>query len=425
MVKLIKRGKRLGLAMVSCALILALAASATIPQVAKAEPGEKIVKIAYHGVYTGALASTGVWVGNGMKDCIRYLNEQGYIPGVRLEFTWQETGGLIPRHITAHKRFKEAGVMAEVSIIGDAAEVLSETLQRDEIPFVVLTYFTEAMVTRPVPWIFSPDATFGDNAAAGLKWFRDQWTEERRPRVGGFGYEHRAYYEFLDGVKWACEQYDMEFVGYEVVPLLGAIDTSTEWLRLAGKKPDVITGVTCGATQVVAMKDAQRLEIQERGITLFDGGYCVAATLHTTRTAANGWYLCVYGAYANPCVSRAPLLKTIFEVREKYRGIGQQELMLDAYMGPWPGVMLIAEGIRLAAEKVGVDNLSGATIRDGIVSVKDLDMGGLMRPITMSNVKPWYGNGFVLFQVRDCMPYPVLEDWWLDYPGFYKTRNYY
>jgi hypothetical protein len=46
-------------------------------------------------------------------------------------------------------------------------------------------------------------------------------------------YDHPSGWSGVEGEKRAAEMGFGEFVGYEVIPLLAAIDTSTEWLKIS------------------------------------------------------------------------------------------------------------------------------------------------------------------------------------------------
>ena len=139
--------------------------------------------------------------------------------------------------------------------------------------------------------------------------FKENWTEERRPRVANFFYDHISGWEGLEGMKWAAEQLGFEHVGQEAVPMLGSIDTSVEWLRLAGKEADLIHCLVCGATAVTTFMDASGLEIQEKGITLLHSGYYIDDSADIVGEAAYGWYTAKW--YPTPVEEDLPGMRTV------------------------------------------------------------------------------------------------------------------
>ena len=67
------------------------------------------------------------------------------------------------------------------------------------------------------------------------------------------------------------------------------------------------------------------------------------------------------------------------------------------------------EGIRLAIEKVGAENVSGRAVRDALVTIRDFDTG-LIPPITLTDEDPIYSAGYRIYQIQGgkILPY---SDW--------------
>lgn len=181
-------------------LIAALLMSGCAP--AGPAPGEKVAKIGLHGLLTGALATTGVPLTQAWRDYIRYADEQGLIEGVRLESTWRDTGGNVPRAVTAYKAHKEQGVVLQLTGKEDDLEAIIGFAQRDEIPFVFIGGYTERVFTRPVPWAFTSTPGKYDEVRSSLLWFRETWKEQRPPRVGGIFMDYGGSYTMIEALRW-------------------------------------------------------------------------------------------------------------------------------------------------------------------------------------------------------------------------------
>ena len=110
-------------------------------------------------------------------------------------------------------------------------------LQRDEMPFVHYLNITEPMITKPIRWVFAACTGYDSEFATFMKWVKDNWTEERPPRFAAIIYDMASGWNTVEGGKYA-DELGVEFVGYEVVPFIGVIDTTTELLRIAAKEPD-------------------------------------------------------------------------------------------------------------------------------------------------------------------------------------------
>jgi len=91
--------------------------------------------------------------------------------------------------------------------------------------------------------------------------------------------------------------------------------------------------------------------------------------------------------YPSPTVeTELPEMKVLLEAAKKYRGY-EPEKMTTWYVVGWTNAMVAVEAIRLAIEKVGIENLSGQSVRDALASIKDFDTG-LLPPGSMSDDKP-------------------------------------
>ena len=105
-------------------------------------------------------------------------------------------------------------------------------------------------------------------------------------------------------------------------------------------------------------------------------------------------------------------MKTIFEVAKIYRG-ENPEWVSHAYVNGWYVASVVTEGIRLAIEKVGLENLTGAAAREGLCSIEDFDIG-MGTILSMNNNKPYFASSEQISQVRQGKVKPVSD--WLSAP---------
>jgi len=314
-----KAWKRIGLGLISIGLVLVLLVSGVVPQVAQAGPG-RAVKIGLHGVFTGGLADVGVPWSEGVLDYVRYLNEkQGGIDGVIVKAEWEDTRALIPRTLTAHKRFMEKGVVAELIIESGPGEALRPFAIRDEVPVIYVGGPTRSMFTPRPRWEFGMCFQVETWLAMPAWWFAEEvWTEERPPRVGLMIFDVAAVRDAIEGAEYFADELGYELIGYEVVPFYGAIDTSVEWLRLLAKKPDIVIVGVYASSLVTLAKDAGRLEIIEKGTPI------CATTLALLQSMvdiigkeAENWYS--LNPYPTSVDTHLPGMKFIYEAAKEYR----------------------------------------------------------------------------------------------------------
>ena len=71
--------------------------------------------------------------------------------------------------------------------------------------------------------------------------------------------------------------------------------------------------------------------------------------------------------------------------------------------------MITVEAIRLAIEKVGLENLNGRAVRDAMATIKDFETG-LIAPCTVIERPPVYNNWIRMYQVKQGKIVPK-SDW--------------
>ena len=405
MARMFKHIKSYGLVTVSIALVLALLMGSVVP--AKAE-SERVVKIGLQAALTGPLASVHIWLNYGTLDCIRFMNERGSPEDVHIESTWYDSRGEPGRTVSAHRRFKEEGVQVEVSFIDTSVEPILSSLQRDEIPMIMTGGSSELMVTKPVQWVFCACWPWALYAVHMLNYLKQTWTEERPLRVGLMGIDYPPSYDLDKAVRKYAPRFGMEYIGGAFPSMFGTLDTSTEWLRLAREKPDWIVLMSFGQTQTVQVKDGARLEIMKKGIKLMAAYPMAQKQIDIAgKRDCEGWLIMRHMPSLAE-IRDLPIGKDIMEAAKRYRGVA--ELTDDAYLLGWTGGQIAVGGIRLATEQVGVENLSGAAVRNALASMKDYDAtSGIMPPVTMSDTWPIYAPWEMVYKVHDGKILPYSE----------------
>jgi hypothetical protein len=117
-------------------------------------------------------------------------------------------------------------------------------------------------------------------------------------------------------------------------------------------------------------------------------------------------------------------MKAAFEAAAKYRDNRPEEIA-GGYIAGWIIARGGMESIRLAIEKVGLENLSGAAVRDGLGSIRDFETG-LLPPITLSNNHPYFMDLYRMCRVQQGKIVPIsewIETPWL--PPWLKAGNFY
>jgi len=411
--KLFRHGKSFGMVAMAIFLAGALLLGSVMP-VKAAE--EKVLKIGHAACYTGPLASTYMPNIIGALDRVTYQNEQGGINGVRVEWVWEATRGEVPRSILAFRRAVAQGAVTCLFCNPSATEALTPRFQALEIPALTSCSLTSRMVTQPIRWVFSYCLGSGPEISVFMKWVKDNWTESRPPKVGLIGMEYACTYEGVETIEELAPQMGVEYIGKEIVSLFPPpVDTSTEWLRLAAKQADWVYIFACGASLVTLLKDACRLEIQDRGIRI-----CTyTAALNNEKIAKTiGEKECngVYSTVAYPSLHEIEGLPEEQLLREVFKKHRAGEEITSGYIMGWLYMATVLEGFRIAVDTVGYENVTGRVVRDSLVRIRGFDTG-LMPPITVDEKYPCASRFFKIYRWEGGEMLPVGE--WLEPPYLY------
>ncbi|MFC1944104.1 ABC transporter substrate-binding protein [Chloroflexota bacterium] len=387
------RKEKIALMGVALIMVLALLVTACDSDSDKDADTEKKVKIGGLLAFTGPASATTKPSGEGWLDYFKYVNEQGGIDGVKVETIWTETALAYQNSLIGHKKFKESGVVLEFGI-GAGIEIIAPLLAKDKVPVLNMMGLTETVWTYPEQWAFVSQAGYGPEYASLLKWIADNWTGEGLPKVGMVMVDYAPGWESVKGVGDIADDLGIEWAGYEAVPRVGVIDTSTELLRLRGKGIDWLTVAHYGGSLVVIMHDYARL-LGDSEIEVTDAIHCLDdISIGIVGEEAEGWY----SMQVTPSPEQTGWwnMPLVFELADDYRNSEPSY----GYLGGVIIGLVMEEALRAAIDEVGYDNLDGSAVRDALASIENLDIG-LIPPVTMTDDRPFYTRMGWMGQVQD------------------------
>ena len=393
--------------LLALALVLAVGISSCVGPAPSQQPE---VKVGLCLAFTGPLASTAVADSIGKIDYLKLTNEKGGISGIPISYSWRDAT-TVPGTLAAHKRLKIQGIMLEMHTGAGFCEAVAPFAQKDETPLLYSGGYTQGMVTQPIKWAFAGTPGFTGEAIAGLEWIIENWKEARPLKLGVLMWDYGPTWDTLKAIEDYAAKQGLQFVGHEVVPMLGAIDTTVEWIRLADKDPDWVYVETCAATLVAVAKDADRLEIQGKPTKIMSCTYGIDTVLDPAGDSAEEWYS-VRELPFTSADAHLPGMKEIHHAAQEYRNLAPDQIS-NMYTRGWLCSMVAVEALRVALEEVGLENLTGSAVREAMVNVRDYDTG-LIPPITINEQKPYYNGYLRIAQVQDGKMKPLPE--WTEIP---------
>lgn len=360
------------------------------------DEGKVTITIGLHTDLTGPAAYSCSHTGYGIEDMIRYYNEEGLIPGVKIELATYNNMVDPARDIPGYEWLRGRGAKVIIAMLHTTAEVLKPYAERDEV-VVLATWCTVPMVDPP-GWSFCFAYHDFERVKAHLKWISEEHWDYGQgiPKVGFVSWDGPSDISTRKGMKEYCQAHPdkFEWVGGFLAPV-GTMTWSGEVEKL--KDCDYIhLGPVC------IQEGAFMRQFQARGYTTTFIGDDALGSCRGFLVDMLGWDA-LDGALS-ACWTRwwndtYPIIELTEELLHKYRP-GQAEDIIhsgQAYIGGAHHAYLYCDILRRAVEKVGAENFDGQAFYDVAVDFR----------------MTWEGYQEISFceTCRDAVDYTSIYEW--------------
>ncbi len=384
---------------------------------APAPAAEKSVKVAQIAFTTGPVADGGLPAAQGGADWFNWMNEQGGIDGIKIDYKWIDTGYEAPRAIAAYQRLKEWGTNVIWSIGTVPNDAIRELAKEDGMPIV--TWGGAAAQYYPVKGnvFFGTGKPHTVEGRAALVWMIKNLKDlPQKPKVALIHPDDAYGWSFANG-----PLYYGDVDGYEIVAnqLLshGALDATTQIRHAIDAKADIIWLTYTAGTGAVVMRDARRLG--------FKGPLAVAHTSTVdyaigklSEGGAEGAY---FNTFSYLLADKKPGMEKVFDMIKAYHpGVDPTRPVggIITWQHGVTAAAVIGEAIRAAVNKVGYDKLNRKAMWDGLESLKNVDIYGIQK-VSFSTEEHGGASGYGMYQyekgnfklVGDLAQPPPVADW--------------
>ena len=363
--KMIK-GKRVGIIILAVAATVALLLTSCAP--APTVEGKKVEVAAIWGMTGPAAASLQIQTAS-IQDYFRYFNEQEAIPGVSIELSWADDILQSPLLYSHYEKFVERGMPLIFMEEATGLVGLKDRFERDKVVIVMPgSGYQEA--NYPPGWRYGATSTIAEQAAAVLEYFRENWQEERSPRLVLVGIESPWGYEPRYATEYA-RTLGFEVLPPETVPFV-TLDATTQLIRLSGEGADLVYIQALPMGSGPFLRDAERLGLL--GQMQFAGHQSSMGerVIQMTGAASEGYLMPRPFPWFDE--TEIPGIELILDTQMKYHGKVTRE---GEVFFAWASACVVCEAIKRAIENVGYENLDGPAIKEGMDSIKDFDVYGL------------------------------------------------
>lgn len=344
------------------------------PEQAKTETTEQAETPKVEDIKVGAMidlsgptSAVGNPYADGIKGATEYINGKGGIAGRNVKLLLVDTAYNAQQGLSIYKKFVTVEKVVAVQGFGTAVtEALVRSVAKDKIPNFSASYSAHLTDPAKAPYNFFIAADYSTQARAALKYFKESWKEDRAPKLALIYPDHPYGLTPIPAIKEYAAELGFELVGEENVGLK-AIDATTQLLPLKDKQPDYVwIGGTTPSTAVI-MKDAKKLGLNT---TFFTNIWGTDENLpKLAGDAANG----------NFCNQAAAVYGQDVPGMNAIKELTKGEHQMTHYMRGFASMLVLAEGIRLAAEK---GDVTGESIKTALETLRDFDPMGLTPPIS-------------------------------------------
>jgi branched-chain amino acid transport system substrate-binding protein len=325
-----------------------------LPMASGAEKPEKLT-IAVIGDFSGPYKPVVGAFKPGAEDATSYVNEElGGIDGVKLNLLLRDNQGKAALGVRQYDELVSGNPKPAFVAIAHSptSELVRDRLEKDD----VIGFFPTGIKSLyPVSNIYGFFPLYVNQAAALVKWVKDNWKEKRNPRVAVVTWDTPYGQAIMRPQFWDyCEKIGVDIVAKEVFGIRET-DLTGHLVRVRSKKPDWILTNTVASGPLAIMKAAKEMGMNVKLLNTVGGGH------GTVRLEPDLFEDCVTFLHSvSYDTEDHPGMQLLKGYMKKYRrGIQDQTIF---YTVGWQYVLMVHKALTEAVAKGGWDKLNTAAI---------------------------------------------------------------
>jgi branched-chain amino acid transport system substrate-binding protein len=345
-------------------------------------------------------------VAQAARDYAEILNAKGGLEGHPIEILVQDHGNEPQRGIECYEKYKREGVMVfDMLSTPVSRAVLPRVMKDGNVMIQSLAGRGDAVDGDVFKWVFPIGPTYWGQVSNDVEYIKQKSGGKLKGVKIAFLYVDYPFGQEPIGIlKTLAEKegFDLQLFPY---PLPGN-DQASAWSQMRRFGPDWIISWSLSNMHVIASREMKRngIPIDKyiavnwlNEVDIKNIGLEEAKGLKRGTNVAGG--------------SSQPLVQEIIkELYDKGKGNGDRKNLEDVYYNTGLAIYSIAfEGARLAIKKDGWP-LTPQKIKDGLESLKDYGVNGLMAPITVT-AQDHGGGGKTRIEMWDGTKWVPQTDW--------------
>jgi len=373
---------------------------------------EAALKVGLSIPFTGPAAEKGRPMGDGVLDCIKYINEElGGVEGIPIEVVWRDTQYDSARAANFVNEFIDQGCLFFTTCASKEMAASMEIANRNDFPG--FTVFSSPVCIHPPEHIYAQMPDYGDSWAAFAKYYMENiWEGTGTPRMALHLLNNPTGSGANDAARALADELGIEIVAVEehAATTISEIESLS---RIKSANPDVLFISSTPQPTSIILKNARELGITP-GVTVGCGhASFTQALIDLAGDSAEE----VYGVF--PTVNWGDDVAAMDKMTEYCQEYHPDDYGNMDYITCWAEGLIIAEILRLAVEHVGVDNIDQLTPQIveeyGFKALNNFDPGGLHGPVSYSEGDNRLAKAVRVFQVNDGEMVP--QTGWVNAPA--------
>ena len=393
---------------------LALLAAAALALGAVAPAAAAEIVIGAQCDRTGPTQTVGTNLCPGFNDYIKLVNMKGGVNGHTIRADEVDNEYKVPPAVESYERFKKEGAVT-VSVYGTPQiYALTQKLTEDRIPGTSPGFGKAAAADgTKYPYIFPIAATYWSQAAAAVKYAKDQMGGSMKgKKIAYIFYDNPAGREPFPVLEELQKLEGFEMRTFAVPP--PGVEMGAQVLDIAQRyRADFVISHLFGRSPSVAIKELKRVGYPLKKVVGFVWGAAEADV-----EAAGGYGVAEgYSALEFAGVGEDyPVLKEIKEMYKKEGKPEPKEMKESVYYNR--GVFLAAihvEAIRNALKAKPDGKITGEDCKKGFEKITNFTLGGLVPPLKITP-QDHEGGGLVQVWQVSGGKWVKRTDWFRAYP---------
>jgi len=362
---------------------------------------------------TGATQNVGVNWCPGYHDYVALVNSKGGVEGRKIKVIEIDHEYKVPPAMEGYERFKKEGAVL-IGLFGTPhTYALMKKLEEDKIPGTSPGFGSAGSANgSKYPYLFPIAATYWSQAAASVKWAKDQLGGSLKgKKIAYLMFDNPAGHEPKEVFEDLAKLEGFELRIFAVPP--PGFEMGAQALDIAQRyRADFVIANLFGRSPSVSIKELKRAGFPLKKVISFVWGSA------ETDIEAAGGYGVAEGYAGLQFASVGQDYAVLNEIREMYKKQGKpapKEMAQSVYYNRGPFVAAIhLEAIRNALKARPDGKITGADVKAGFEKVKGVTLGGLAPPLEITPADHEGGGWVQIFQVRDGK-YVKATEWFKAY----------